>query len=566
MNRPSISAFVGELRAQLTEPGSAFEGIEETVRGHSMPVFRHRARNARELLDGVHRFERRPYLVDGDLILSFDDLRSMVDGYAVHLQGELGVSSGDRVAIHAANRWEWVIAYWAAITIGAIPALFNGYWTADETAHAAQLIDPVTIVADKPRLEIIGRTGIGVPTAAMDDLDSTVRRLAGRQPMLPPLDEDQVAELVFTSGTTGRARAVAVPHRSLVGFVQLNLFNDALARVASGGSVPTVGELPPVDEDVVLVTSPLFHVSMLHGVVLQAIATGSSFVLLPGKFDPDRVLAAIERERVTRWLALGSAGPRVAESPSAVHYDTSSLRLLGVGGAPVSPATQQALRDAFPSAKDAIGMGYTSTEAGAVVAGIGGPEYLLHPTATGRPTVTTTIELRDPSGRRVADGEPGEVHVRSPYLMLGYWNDSPATAAALPHDGWLAMGDIARFEADLLHIDSRARDMILVSAENVSPTEVEYRLEAHSAVQEAAVLAVDHPLTGDAVGACIVTAPQHPASFEELAAWCAAELAPYKVPTRWIKLERPLPRTASGKVLKHEIRNLFVDDSGTEPT
>jgi acyl-CoA synthetase (AMP-forming)/AMP-acid ligase II len=561
----SIGAFVTELRAQLTEPGSAFEVVEETVRGHRMVVFRHRARNARELFDGVHRFDGRPYLVDGDLILSFDDLRSKVDGYAVHLQRELGVASGDRVAIHAANRWEWVIAYWAAITIGALPALFNGYWTADETAHAIQLIDPVTIVADKPRLEVIGRTEINVTVASMDDIESTVRRLAGQRPILPPLDEDQVAELVFTSGTTGRARAVAVPHRSLVGFVQLNQFNDALARVANGGAVPRVGEAPPVDEDVVLVTSPLFHVSMLHGVVLQAITSGSSFVLLPGRFDPDRVLATIEHKHVTRWLALGSAGPRVAGSPSAVRYDTSSLRLLGLGGAPVSPSTQQALRDAFPSAKDAIGMGYTSTEAGAVVAGIGGPEYQLHPTATGRTTITTTIELLDTSGRVVAEGELGEVHVRSPYLMLGYWNDPSATAAALTSDGWLAMGDVAHFEADLLHIDSRARDMILVSAENVSPAEVEYRLEAHPAVREASVLAVDHPLTGDAVGACIVAAPQPPVSFAELATWCAEELAEYKIPTRWIKLDRPLPRTASGKVLKHEIRDLFVNDLEAEP-
>jgi acyl-CoA synthetase (AMP-forming)/AMP-acid ligase II len=214
---------------------------------------------------------------------------------------------------------------------------------------------------------------------------------------------------------------------------------------------------------------------------------------------------------------------------------------------------QQGLRDAFPSASRSLGIGYTSTEAGAVVANIAGPEFAAHPTSAGRVTTTVAVELRDELGMPVTGGQPGEVHVRSPYVMLGYWNDPAASAAVLTGGGWLAMGDVARMEDGLLYIDSRARDMILVSAENVSPTEVEFCLEAHPGVLEAAVLAVDDALTGDAVCAVVVTVPGVSITTGELTAWCRGRLAQYKVPTRWRLVSDRLPRTATGKLVKHQL-------------
>jgi acyl-CoA synthetase (AMP-forming)/AMP-acid ligase II len=343
-----------------------------------------------------------------------------------------------------------------------------------------------------------------------------------------------------------------VTHRSVIGFVQLNSFGDTLASVAMGGPVPTVDERPAPSDEVVLVTSPLFHTSMLQGMVITAVHRGSSVVLVPGRFDPDRVLHTIQSERVTMWSALGSAATRVCASDAVGRFDTSSLRRLGVGGAPVSPAVQAALRRAFPSAATSLGMGYTSTEAGAVVAGIGGPEYLRHPTSTGRVTLTTSLEVRGADGYPVPDGVEGEIHVRSPYIMLGYWNDPEASAAVLKDGGWLAMGDVGQMEHGRLYINSRARDVILVSAENVAPTEVEYCLEEHPAVAEAAVFAVDDPVTGDAV--CAVVSCKDKVEKDDLSAWCAGRLAHFKVPTHWYLLDESLPRTASGKLLKAELR------------
>lgn len=540
---------------RLTGPGGTFEIVEEDVRGHRMPVFARRLRSLPEMLLRTERFADQPYLVDGDTRLTFGDHLDRVGRVAASLQRDHGVRAGDRVALFAANRWEWLVAFWAAVRLGAVPVAMNGMWTAEEFADAARLVEPTLVIGDGPRLERVADVLGGLATL---DLDRGVERMARERdaeaPPVPTLREDDPALLIFTSGTTGRAKAVTVTHRAACGFPQVNLFSDAFGRALFGTPVPE-SPFPEVPgDDVVLVTSPLFHVSMLYGAILMSVLKGTRIVLLRGRFDPERVLEAIERERVTLWMALGSAAPRVAACPRLTRTDTSSLRQVGVGGAPVSPAVQEGLRAAFPTAARTLGMGYTSTEAGAVVASIGGPEFEQHPTSTGRPTITTEVELRDASGKAVPEGEEGEVHVRSPYVMLGYWNDPEATAAVVGADGWLAMGDVARFEQGRLYIDARARDMLLVSAENVSPTEVEYCLEAHPAVREAAVIGVDDPITGDAVCAVVVAEPGEALDTKALEDGCRQSLAHFKVPTIWHVAAEPLPRTPSGKIVKSEVR------------
>lgn len=551
----AIAEYMAQVRASLTVPGALFELATEEVRGETMPVFAHRLRSLRELLEGSRRFAERTYLVQDDLRLTFGDHLARVDALAAALQQVHGIRPGDRVAILAANRWEWVVAFWAAVSAGAVPACFNGYWTAEEITYALELTEPALLVADAARLERLEGTDVGIPVVSVeDDLPELVARFEGVAPDAVATAEDDPAVLIFTSGTTGRPKAVALSHRGVVGFTHVNAVNDALAMVAMGGDVPQRGdELPPKDE-VWLITSPLFHTSMLFGAVVTAPLRGMSLVLAPGRFDPERVLQLIERERVNMWMALGSAAPRVCASPALGRYDTTSVTYVGVGGAPVSPAVQQRLREAFPSTAGTLGMGYTSTEGCAVVANIGGPEFQAFPTSTGRATLTTEIELRDDQGRPVPEGELGEVHVRSPYVMLGYWRDPEATARVLKGGGWLAMGDMARMVGGRLFIDSRARDMILVSAENVSPTEVEYRLDEHPAVVEAAVFAVDDPETGDAVCAVVVVEDDAATGADDLAAWCRESLAHYKVPTHWHLVHEALPRTPTGKLLKDEIR------------
>jgi acyl-CoA synthetase (AMP-forming)/AMP-acid ligase II len=547
-----------DARAALTAPGAYFEIADEDVRGATMPVFAHRLRTLRDLLETTARFAERTYLVEGDMRVDYGTHLAMVDSLAAVLQSEYSLRPGDRVALFAANCWQWVVAFWAISTTGAIPSAYNGWWTPDEAAYANALVEPALILGDAPRLARVPEAGGEFRTLDLEHVAELVDEWRGVRPAPVSVTEDDPAVLIFTSGTTGRPKAVNTPHRGVIGFGQVNSFGETLARVVAGAEVPQEGDQLPVGDDVVLVTSPLFHTSMLYGVVLRSALKGSSAVLLPGRFEPLRVLDAVERERVTSWLALGSAAPRVCALTLAdrQRYDTRSLRHIGIGGAPVSAAVQAKIRETFPAVTRTLSMGYTSTEAVAVVASIAGDEFLAHPTSTGRVVATVAVELRDEHGVPVPEGELGEVHVRSPYVMLGYWNDPDASSTVLKRDGWLAMGDLGRVVDGLLYIDSRARDLILVSAENVSPTEVEYCLEAHRQVLEAAVFAVDDAVTGDAVCAVVVTEPASTVTADDLSEWCRTSLAHYKVPTRWHLVHERLPRTASGKLVKHEIRKL----------
>jgi len=248
-----------DTTAALSAPGSAFEIVEEEVRGVRMPVFRHRARSLRELLERTAAFGERTYLVDGTVRLDFRTHLELVDALAVALQEDFAVRPGDRVAIFAANRWEWVVAFWAVTTAGGVPAAYNGFWTADEVAHATALVEPVLLIGDGPRLERV--RGIdGLPAVLdLDGIGPLVEAHRGDVPAAVAVDEDDPGVLLFTSGTTGRPKAVATPHRALVGFGQVNSSREALARVHAGGAAPRVGEPLPLSDDIVLVTSPLFH-------------------------------------------------------------------------------------------------------------------------------------------------------------------------------------------------------------------------------------------------------------------------------------------------------------------
>lgn len=543
--------------AGLTGPGGPFEIVEEVVLGERLPVFRDRPRSARELVAASAAFGDAEYLVLGDQRLTFARHVEAVAAVAAVLRDEYGVTKGDRVAILAANSVEWIITFWATVSLGAIAASMNAWWAPPEVAHAIASCEPTLVVADEDRRAVVAAVA---PHARCVAIESNVAAwAAGVGGVALPdvaIDEDDPAVILYTSGTTGRAKGAVASHRALCGTVSLARYSAAVAAAAArAAGAPLTATGSPV----ALITVPLFHASGLYGFVVGHLANGGRLVLRAGRFDADDVLRLIEAERVTMWAALGSMGPRVAERAVGCGRDLSSLRVLAIGGAPVSPMHQQQLRDAFPHASTAMSMGYTSSEAVAVVTRNAGRELLEHPTSAGRCNATTMIEIRDEHGHVVPDGVDGEIHVRSAYLMLGYWRDEEATAAVMKPGRWLAMGDIGCLRDGMLTINSRARDMILVNAENVFPTEVEYRLDEHPQVRESAVIGVDDPATGQAICAVVVVDDEAAVSAEALRTWCRAAMAGYKVPTQWVVRTEPLPRNPSGKVLK---RDLVADAAG----
>jgi long-chain acyl-CoA synthetase len=544
-----------DVIGRLTGPGAPYEIVDELVLGERMPVFKNRRRSCRELLVQSQKHGADDYIVYEGRRLSYAEHFGQVAQLGNILRERYGVGPGDRVAILAANCPEWIITFWAATGIGAVVASMNSLWADPELEHALLTCEPAVVVADRARLQAAQRVCPGAPWPTIEVEAELGPMLAaardGRGLPDVHVDEDDPAVILYTSGTTGRSKGAVASHRAVCGAVGVNQFSAAVAMATMGIEDPAI--VASLARQTALVTVPLFHASGIYGFLVNQLANGGKIVLRAGRFDEEDVLRLIETERVTMWAALGSTGPRVAQRAVTSTRDVSSLRTLAVGGAPVSPTVQAQLRDSFPSVAVNVSMGYTSSEAVAVVSRIQGDDLRNHPTSAGSVLPTTAIEIRDDDGTPVPDGVDGEIHVRTPYLMTGYWRDPEATAAVMKPGRWLAMGDIGRIEDGRLYINSRARDMMLVNAENVFPTEVEFRLDAHADVVESAVFGVDDALTGQAIRAAVVIRPASTVTTADLAAWCREAMAAYKVPTQWDVRVEPLPRNASGKIVKREL-------------
>jgi len=535
-----------EVREKIIGPGGPFELVDAEVLGARVKVFKNRPMSLREMFAGSAGHGDKEHIVYGDRRITFAELQSLVASTARALQERYGIGHGDRVAILAANCPEWVITWWATVSLGGVVSALNGWWTHDEIRYGLEHSDPKLLVADRKRLARIPRDEI---RAEVIEIESEFEALTRHAPdaALPdtPIDEDDRAVILYTSGTTGRPKGAVGTHRGVVGFVQQQMANGVIGMLSSSAKPDSAPA-----EMTALVTAPLFHMSGLYAMAVMFLATGGKTVYRGGRFDPEDVLRIIEKERVSFWSALGSMGPRVVDSPRFGEYDVSSMRRVGFGGAPTSPALQERIRKAFPNAASSLGLGYGSSESVAVVATIGGEALARNPTSVGPPAVGMEVEIRGEDGEPLPEGEEGEIHVRSAWSMLEYWRDEASTAKAILPGRWLAMGDIGALRDGLLYINSRARDLILRAAENVSPVEIEHRLDAHPEVLESAVIGVDHPELGQEVKAVVVPVLGASPDPESLRAWCAETLSGYKVPTLWEIRSEPLPRNAAGKVLK----------------
>jgi acyl-CoA synthetase (AMP-forming)/AMP-acid ligase II len=542
-----------EVTAQLTGPGAPFEIVTEEVLGELQPVLAKRPRSLRELLANSAAQGAKEYLVHQDRRITYAEHVGIVASTARALQERYGIEKGDVVAILAANGPDWPIFFWATVSLGAVVSAMNGWWTADEIAYGVARTAPKLLVGDSRLLERAAARELGVPILELErERDAVFAHAPGASLPDVPIDEDDPAVILFTSGTTGRPKGAVGTHRGIIGFVQVNIVGGAIATVTAmrEGTAPAPDPNPPA-QDASLVTAPMFHMSGLYAAIVMQLHLGAKLVTRPGRFEPGEVLRLIEAERITLWSALGAMGPRVANHPDVSKYDLSSMRNVGFGGAPASPAVQELMRRTFPTAAQNVGIGYGSSETVAVVSTIRGPEYRLHPESAGRILPMQQVQIRGPGGEVLPEGREGEIHVRSAYLMREYWGDPEATKKTIGPGRWLATGDVGRIENGLLYINSRARDMILRSAENVYPVEIEYRLDAHPDVRESAVVGVDHPELGQEVKAIVVPEPGTRVEPGTLATWCAETLAGYKVPSLWEIRSEPLPRNASGKVLKN---------------
>src|SRR5699024_2564504 len=423
--------------------------------------------------------------------MSFTRHYATVAALAVALREEYSIGKGDRVAVCAANSPERIVTFWASVSIGAVVVGMNSWWAAPEITHGLDLTEPTVLIADEPRRDLLG--ACGVPVLAIEhDIRMLAERYSGSQLPVTEVDEDDPAVILFTSGTSGSPKGVTHSHRNILAACWFHLFNDALATELG---------VPP-GERRFLLSSPLFHIASLHNLAVPRLASGDTAVIHLGRFEPDRVLQLLEQERVTDRGAGPTMLTRLLDHPRLQHYDLSALRAPSVNSAPSGAAFKERVRDPFPgTAGQSLGTSYGLTES-ATAATVAGPDALASdPETVGHPVRTMHVEIRDNDGNRVPDGVEGEIHLRGPMVMLGYWCDPQATAAATAAGGWFRTGDLGTMYSGRLRISSRRSDLILRGGENVYPAEVEQQLETHPAVRECIVLGSPHADLGEEVAA-----------------------------------------------------------------
>ena len=560
--QPSRKMSYQEAVKAITGPGSPFELVNEDVNGIEMPVFKNRFRSLREVLEKSVTFGDAELAVwDTGERWRFAEHERIVASVAAALRDKHGIGKGSRVAILSANCPEWVLVAWGTLVLGGSVVAMNGWWQADEILYGLDLAEPDLLFADRARLERVASRGLSVPIITIEN-DFDQYRHHDLEAPLPdtPIGEDDLAAIMFTSGTTGRPKGAMISHRNFIAFLQMNFCNGGL-RYLLNPPTPEQAALPPL---VGINSNPLFHVSGFQAGALMGPATGMKTVWTTGRFDPKKIMKLTLDEGVTRWGGITTQLWRLIEDPDFEPERFRQIRSMGGGGSAFSPDLQRSLREKLPQACGEFNVGYGLTECGGLCSMAIGELLEAHPDTAGRTVPGNDVAIFDDAGRRLPDGEDGNICVRGPNVMLGYWRNPDATKEAFFEGGWLRTGDIGQMRDGLLFLASRKRDMIIRGGENIYPLEIENRIDDHPDVEEVAVVGVDHRELGQEVKAIVVAKRGKRLDPKALQDFVGEKLAYYKVPTYVEIREEPLPRNATGKVLKAvllgEAENTFQEE------
>jgi len=458
-----------------------------------------------------------------------------------------GVNAGDRVAYLAHNSSEYYEILLGAASMGAVLVPINSRLADPEIAvilrdaqarvliYGSQFRDRLTpITASVPPLS--KRVALGDEYSAWRDAHEPVELQATVRP-------DDVALQLYTSGTTGVPKGAMLSHRALLAFRSLRSQDQPQWNRWT-------------DDDVSLIFMPQFHLSGM-GFGLQTLCAGATGHVLT-EFDPERILDLIQYQGLSKIFAVPSALKMLLQHPRARAVDYRRIRTVVYGA---SPIPLDLLKEALDVFKCGFVQQYGTTETG-------GPASALHPEdhdpngsermrSAGRALPDVDIQIADPNGRWLPTGEVGEIAVKSPALMQGYWHMAEATRAVMIHDGYFLTGDAGYMDANgYLYIHDRIKDMIVSGGENVYPAEVEAALSSHPDIRDVAVIGVPDPKWGEAVKAIVVLAEGTTPAPKEIIAWARTRIAGYKLP-KSIDFVAALPRNASGKLLRKNLREPF---------
>jgi long-chain acyl-CoA synthetase len=577
---------MADATAQMTAPGSMFETERATVNGIDMTVWKNAPATLRQVLDLSLIHASRDFLVYEGQRFTFDEHYRAASTLAHRLIAD-GVAKGDRVAIASRNLPQWVIAFWGTVLTGAVVVPINAWWTSEELQYGLSDSGTSVLFVDEERLERVRDKLDELPdlstivvfsedphrAARLGAMHARVRIVdfneflgdvsASTTPPDVDIATDDDVTMFYTSGTTGHPKGAVGTHRNAITNLMNLFFVGSRATMRWGsGNVDQTGESIP---NAGLLSVPLFHATGCLATMLTNTASGGKLVMMH-HFDAGQALALIESEQLTMFGGVPTIAMQILDHADFAKFDTSSVKSVSYGGAPAPPELVRRIQAAFPGGQP--GNGYGLTETSAAVCLNGGPDYLDKPDSCGPavPVVELAIVPEDYDGDEPSPDLPhgpdvvGELWIKGPNVVRGYWNKPEATAKAFTK-GWLRSGDIARIDEDgFVFIVDRAKDMIIRGGENVYSVIVEAAIFEHPDVADCAVVGLPHTTMGEEVAAVIVLRPGRVLEAEEINRLVARHLARFEVPTRIFFRADPLPRNPQGKVLKRELRATLVEE------
>ena len=557
----------------LCAPGAKFEMETVDVRGIPTRVWKNSPPSLRALIMMTQMHGELEFTVyEGERVTYAANYKATVAlANALH---DMGVRKGDRVALAARNLPEWATIFFAVTSIGAICVPLNAWWTGNELEYGLRdsgskwlFVDGERHVRLKDcyeRLSDLEKVVVLRPGEPLDGIAGSLDDLIGPTsgwaslpaatlPEVEIVPEDD-ATIFYTSGTTGSPKGALGTHRNICTNILSSGFTAARSLLRRGE------EIPAPEPRTILTVIPLFHVTACSAALMGAVASGSKLIFMR-KWEPELAMELIQRERIHATGGVPTIAWQLLEHPSRANYDLSSLEAISYGGAPSAPELVKRIYTEF-GALPANGWGMTETMA--TVTGHGGEDYLNRPTSCGPPVATADLKIMtvdDAHPVELPIGEVGELWARGPMIVKGYWNKPEATAATFV-DGWVRTGDLARLDDEgFCYIVDRAKDMVIRGGENIYSSEVEDVLYAHPAVTDAALIGIPHRTLGEEPAAVVHLAPGQQATEAELQAWVRQRLAAFKVPVAIRFVHDTLPRNANGKILKKDLRAMFVEEA-----
>ena len=551
-------AELAEARAALCAEGQLFELEEVELGGTRVRAWKHASANLRDFWLQTAGHGDASYLVYEEERWTYAQAHADVNRIARWLTDN-GVQPGDRVAIAMRNYPEWLLCYWAIVSVGAVVVGVNAWWVPEELSYGLNDCKPKVMFCDRERLERFGEIRDDVPPMQVvavrceDALPeyavpwSIVLESAPDMPQVT-IDTDDDACIFYTSGTTGRPKGAQLTHRGCTNNVLSSLYSNLSQLQALAAAAGT--ELNTGGTQSVLLTTPLFHVTANNVIAHTNSMLGGKLVMMY-KWDAGKALKLVESEKITALSGVPVMAREILSHPDFDSTDTSSLKSLGGGGAPVQPDLVEKIGSKSTAAP---AQGFGMTETCGLATGALGPFLLDRPGSVGPVIPVFEVRIVDPEGQDRPEGERGEVLLKSAQIIKGYLNRPDATAETIV-DGWLHTGDIGYLDGDgFLYIVDRAKDMVLRGGENIASGEVEAILFQHPDVAEAAVFSVPDDVLGEEVGAAIYRAKGAAVTAKELRDFSREHLSAYKIPRYIWMLDAPLPRNASGKFLKKDLQ------------